>query len=368
MGTSPVAAAVLDEPDHIAQFDPNGMFDILSGWPEQWQKAAGLVNNAQLPGAGGTGRFRNVVISGMGGSAIGGDLLNDYLSDSLTVPLSVSRSYTCPPYVSRDTLFVAVSYSGNTEETLSALKEALKRKAEVVAVTTGGALAEECGRAGRPVIPIPKGLPPRQALGYLFLPVLGVLERMGLAEGQKAAVEETKGLLAGWVQEYGPVVPHLENRAKTLAAALHKKVPVIYGVQGRTGAVASRWRGQFHENSKNWATSNVLPELDHNEITSWATLSDVTRRLVYLIFLEDSEDGQRMERRREITRKLIEPDVSGAISIRSSGESRLARLFSLIVLGDFVSCYLAVLNGVDPLPVSVIEDLKKELAETQPTE
>ena len=368
MGTSPTVTAVLDETDRIAQLDPNGMFGILSGWPEQWQNAAGLAKKVQMPGAVRTGRFQHVVISGMGGSAIGGDLLNDYLSDSLTVPLTVSRSYTCPPHVGRNTLFVAVSYSGNTEETLSALSGALQREAEVVAVTTGGAAEEECQRAGRPVIRVPKGLPPRQALGYLFLSVLGILEGVGLAGKQKGAMDETGGLLSDWVREYGPEAPLSENRAKDLAVSLHGKVPVIYGVQGRTGAVASRWRGQFHENSKNWATFNVLPELDHNEITGWASLSEVTRKLVYLIFLEDSEDGERMARRREITRKLIGPHVSGWSRVASHGKGRLARLFSLIVLGDFVSCYLALLNDVDPLPVPVIEDLKKALAAPLPTE
>ncbi|MBI2881153.1 MAG: bifunctional phosphoglucose/phosphomannose isomerase [Candidatus Tectomicrobia bacterium] len=361
-------ADTLDDPGEVARRDPNGMFTLLRRWPEQWKEAAALAREARLPGGAPPGGFRHVVISGMGGSAIGGDLLRSHLADSLAVPLVVNRSYACPGFVGPDTLFVAVSYSGNTEETLASLADALHRGAEVVGVTSGGALGEECRRAGKTVLIIPRGLPPRQALGHLFLPALGLLAGLGLAPDPSAAIEETGKRMREWVRAYGPEVPARENEAKRLAASLRGRVPVVYGVQDRTDAVALRWRGQFHENSKNWASSNVLPELDHNEINAWASLSELTRRCVTLIFLEDEEDGGRMVRRREITRELIAPHVSACLSVRSSGRCRLARLFSLIVLGDFASCYLAVLNRVDPLPVPVIEDLKKALAAPSPTE
>ncbi len=366
-------AAVLDDPGRIARQDPSGMFSLLARWPQQWQEAAERAKDARLPEesqarGSGTGGFRHVVVSGMGGSAIGGDLLRSYLGDSLSVPLVVNRSYACPAFVGPDTLFVAVSYSGNTEETLSSLAEALRRGAEVAGVAGGGRLQEECQRAGKVVFPVPGGLPPRQALGYLLLPVLGLLESLGLAADQSSAIEETGEVLAELVDAYGPDVPAAENPAKDLAISLHGKVPVIYGVEGRTDAVAVRWRGQIHENSKNWATSNVLPELDHNEVTGWRSLSAVTREAVWLIFLEDVEDGERMARRRELTRGLISPFVSGAVTVQSRGRGRLARLLSLVLLGDFVSCYLAVLNRVDPFPVPLIEDLKKALAGQSPPE
>ncbi|MFQ5692348.1 MAG: bifunctional phosphoglucose/phosphomannose isomerase [Nitrospinota bacterium] len=373
MGKAGAQAAVLDEPGRIADQDPGGMFALLGRWPEQWEAAASLARGARLPEASaarrasGTG-FRHVVVSGMGGSAIGGDLLRSYLADSMRVPLVVNRSYACPAFVGPDTLFVAVSYSGGTEETLAAVSAALERGAEVAGVTSGGRLENKCRRAGKAVFPVPGGLPPRQALGYLFLSVLGLLEGLGLAPDQASAVEETGDLMSYLVRSYGSEVPTAENPAKILAVSLHGRIPVIYGVQDRTDAVALRWRGQFHENSKNWAASNALPELDHNEITSWPALSGLTRKSVAVIFLEDAEDGARMERRREITRRLIAPHVADVAGVRSRGRSRLARLFSLVLLGDFVSAYLAVLNRVDPLPVPVIEDLKKALTENSPPE
>ncbi|MFQ5914819.1 MAG: bifunctional phosphoglucose/phosphomannose isomerase [Nitrospinota bacterium] len=361
-------AAILDDPGRIALQDPNGMFGLLAQWPEQWRSAAALAQGVRLPEGARTSGFRHVVISGMGGSAIGGDLLRSCLGDSLIVPLIVHRSYSCPGFVNPNTLFIAVSYSGNTEETLSSFADALERGAEVAGVTTGGALEEECRRAGKAVFPVPRGLPPRQALSYLFLPVLALAQELGLANDQDSAIGETGEVLLELVRAYGPEAPTAGNPAKSLAVLLHGRVPAVYGVEGRTGAVAVRWRGQFHENSKNWATSNVLPEMNHNEIAGWPSLSGLTQKAVYVIFLEDLEDGERMARRREITRELIAPHVSGTITVQSRGESRLARLFSLVVLGDFVSCYLAVLNRVDPLPVPAIEDLKKALAAPSPAQ
>ena len=357
---------LLDDPGGIARRDPGGMFGILAEWPGQWRSAAARAMDAEWPKSPPGGGFRNLVISGMGGSAIGGDLLNACLGDALGIPLVVNRSDACPGFVGPGTLFVAVSYSGDTEETLSAAADALRRGAEVVGVTSGGALASECRRAGKAVFSAPGGLPPRQALAHLFLPMLGLVQALGLADDQSTAVEETGEVLSEAAGLYGPDVPVSENPAKRLASALHGKIPVVCGVQGRTDAVAARWRSQFHENSKNWAAANALPELAHNEITSWLSLSALTRRVVCMIFLEDQEDGARMARRRQLTRDAIAPHVAGAFSVRSRGQSRLARLFSLVAQGDFVSCYLAVLNEADPLPVPAIEDLKTALAADSP--
>jgi glucose/mannose-6-phosphate isomerase len=357
---------LLDDPGSIARRDPGGMFGLLAGWPGQWRSAAARAKDAEWPEGPPAGGFQNLVISGMGGSAIGGDLLNACLGDALGIPLVVNRSDACPGFVGPGTLFVAVSYSGETEETLSAAAEALGRGAEVVGVTSGGALASKCSRAGKAVFTAPGGLPPRQALAHLFLPMLGLVQALGLADDQSTAVEETGQILSEAAGLYGPAVPAAENPAKRLAFALHGKIPVVYGVQGRTAAAATRWRDQFHENSKNWAAANALPELDHNEIASWHSLSALTRRVVCVIFLEDPEDGARMARRRQLTRDAIAPHVAGAFSVPSRGRSRLARLFSLVVQGDFVSGYLAVLNEADPLPVPAIDDLKTALAADSP--
>ena len=358
------AKGLLDDPAHRSRVDRHGMFEILGRWPEQWAEATKLARQVtDCRDSKGLDETAHVVVAGMGGSAIGGDLLRSCTSDTLGVPLAVSRSHLPPAFVGGRTLFIAVSYSGNTEETLSATTLARRAGARVIAVASGGRLAAECQERGEQVICVPSGLPPRQALAFLFLPLLGLLQGLGFLGDQTAAMEETERLLKVLVDRYGPDRPSGENPAKDLAAALFERVPVIYGVQDRTDAVAVRWRGQFHENSKVWASANVLPELDHNEVTAFASLPELTRARLQVVFLEDSEDSPRIARQIELTRDLIAPQVAGVTCARTEGESRLSRLFSLIVLGDFVSCYLALLYGVDPLPVPVIESLKRALAE-----
>jgi glucose/mannose-6-phosphate isomerase len=340
------------------------MFGILGRWPEQWAEATRLARQVAgswewVDPAG----LAHIVVAGMGGSAIGGDLLRSYTSDVLRIPLIVSRSYVPPAFVGGKTLFIAASYSGDTEETLSAAALARRAGARVMALTSGGRLALECRGGGEAVISLPSGFPPRQALAYLFLPLLGVLQGLRLLPDETAALEETGRLLELLVGRYGPDRPVGENPAKALAASLFERFPVIYGVQDRTDAIALRWRGQFHENSKVWACANVLPELDHNEVTAFTSLPQLTRASLHVIFLEDREVSPRMARRLLLTRDLIAPQVAGVTSAKGEGESRLARIFSLVVLGDFVSCYLALLYGVDPLPVPVIEALKGAMAE-----
>ncbi len=352
--------AILDDPDRISSQDPGGMFDLLAAWPSQWWTASDPILDAGWPEVPADG-FRHVVVSGMGGSAIGGDFLNACFGDALGIPLIVNRSCDCPPFAGPETLFIAVSYSGNTEETLSSLAGALERGAVTAGVTGGGRLEAEFRRTGGQVYLIPGGLPPRQALAPLFLTQMKLLQGVGVVPESSEAIAETGETLGKLARLYAPDVPTDENPAKQMAYALFKRVPVIYGVQGRTDAVAVRWRGQIHENSKNWATAAALPELDHNEIAGWFSLSSITQQVVSLVFLEDREDGERMIRRREMTWDAVAPHVAGAFAVQSSGESRLARLFSLVILGDFVSCYLAVLNEVDPLPVPAIEELKKAL-------
>lgn len=352
--------AVLDDRAQILDQDRGGMFNLLASWSTQWRSAADMIPSIGWPEVPTSG-FRNVVISGMGGSAIGGDLLSACFGDVLRIPLIVRRSYECPEFVGPETLFIAVSYSGNTEETLSSLAGAIGRGAIAVAVTSGGRLKSEFRDKNVPVYSIPEGLPPRQALAPLFLAQMRLLQGVGVIPESSEGIEEVGETLDELARLYSPDVSTDTNPAKQMAYALFNRVPVIYGVQGLTEAVALRWRTQIHENSKNWATTAVLPELDHNEITSWLSLSSITQQVISLVFLEDREDGDRMLRRRQITWDAVSPHVAGAFTVQSQGESRLARLFSLVLLGDFVSCYLAVLNRIDPLPVPVIEELKQTL-------
>ena len=305
--------------------------------------------------------FKNIVVLGMGGSAIGGDLLSDYLADELSIPIVVIRGYDIPKFVDENSLVFAVSYSGNTEETLSALKRCLEAKARVIALTSGGKFAALARENNFPVIKVPAGIQPRAAISYLFFPILKVLERIGIAKERHEEIEETLDILQELSKEYDAKSPLKNNFAKKVAMSLYQHLPLIYGSEGLLEAVATRWKTQINENSKWPCFWNVFSELDHNEIVGYEIENSINRQ-VKIVYLQDKEGLSRVEQRREITRKIIEDKVAEFIVCPTRGKGKMARMFSLIFLGDLSSYYLAILNQVDPSPVACIEDLKKELA------
>ncbi|HER23753.1 MAG TPA: bifunctional phosphoglucose/phosphomannose isomerase [Candidatus Atribacteria bacterium] len=305
--------------------------------------------------------FKNIIVLGMGGSAIGGDLLADYLADELTIPILVIRGYDIPKFVSEDSLVFAVSYSGNTEETLSALKKCIDAKATIIALTSGGQLASLSQEKYFPIIKVPTGIQPRAAISYLFFPVLKALERLALIKERSSEIEETINILQDLSKEYSAQSIIKNNFAKKIALSLYKHLPLIYGSEGLLEAVAMRWKTQINENSKWPCFWNVFPELNHNEIVGYEIENNINRQ-VKIVYLQDKEGLLRVEQRRQITRKIIQEKVVEFIICPTKGKGKMARMFSLIFLGDLVSYYLAILNRVDPSPVYCIEDLKKELA------
>lgn len=350
--------SVLDDGRVLAERDPAGMLERVLELPEQVQRAMELEEAPRLDTA---FRPQHIVVLGMGGSAIGGELVRALVEAECRVPMLVNREYELPAFVGPETLVVASSYSGNTEETLHACRVALERGAKIVAMTTGGVLAEWSERHGWPIIRIPAGLQPRAAIGYSFVPLLRLLERLGVVAGKTGELEETVRVLRGMREELRPEVPSAANPAKQLAARLYGKLPLIYGTGGWRAVVAYRWKGQINENAKAPAWWNTFPELNHNETVGWEAAPDVTR-LVELIVLRDRADSPRVNRRIQVTVDIMRPVVSGVTEVSSRGESETARLFSLLYMGDFTSVYLAILNGVDPTPVRVIDRLKAELA------
>ncbi len=352
----------LDDNSFIMAGDPDGMLETLTGLPVQCETALRLGREADLPNLSGAGAHgaRQVVMSGMGGSAIGGDLVRVIAARRARLPVAVCRDYNLPAYVDKQTLVFFTSYSGNTEETLSAYREAGERAAVRIVITTGGLLAEMAASDGVPVIRVPQGLPPRSAIGYLCLPALMVLERLGVIMAQEN-YDELLTRLHSLRDEYGAGSPRSQNWAKDLAGRLHGRIPVIYGAANTTEAVAARWKGQFNENTKTLAYWNVYPELNHNEIVGFEAPPEVLRSL-FLINLRDITDHQRVLARMEITWRLLAERVGGVAEFSGQGGSLLARLFSLIYLGDFTSYYLSLLYGINPKPVHVIDYLKNELA------
>lgn len=344
--------------------DPDNMYDAIAGFADQIEAGVALSEGGpKVP----KGRVRRVVILGMGGSAIGGDLLRSYVTgfrDYGGIEIVVNRDYR-PPMIGRSDLLVTSSYSGNTEETLSAYNAARKDAGSVLVLTTGGKLLRSARSAKYRTIELPGGMQPRAALGYSFFPLLHTLAVRTKLFGDQVAAETEKGiaetvtLLRQLSTEYSDG-PKPANRAFRIAQNLHGKVPVIYSATERLDTVNLRWRGQIQENAKHLAFGNILPEMNHNEINGWENPPALLKHFVP-VWLRDREDHRRNRRRLDITESIISRAVDRSIPVESEGRTTLARMFSLIHLGDWVSYWLAALNGVDPSPVPIIENLKQQL-------
>jgi len=348
----------LDDPAARATLDPSDALGVVERTPEQWQEAMARAHAVTgLPTRHG---ITGIVYCGMGGSGISGDVLRAVAAVSASVPVVVCKGYRLPAWVNQNTLVLCASYSGNTEETLSCFEQALERKARIVVLTCGGMLAERAHEFGVCTIAPTGGLQPRQAIASLAAPAVMVAQQLGLLPDCSSDLAETQGVLAGKVKELGGEVPIATNEAKRLALKLVGKVPLIWGQEGVLGVAAARWRAQLNENAKVPAFSSVLPELDHNEIVGYAdgtpALSDIA-----IVALRSPREDARITRRVDATLERARKYVGETAEVHASGESPLAQLFSAIIMGDFVSVYLALLRGVDPTPVDAIEDLKRRL-------
>lgn len=344
----------LDDASVKRACDPSGMLDTALALPGQVRDAWRIGQAARLaplprPPA-------QIIVAGMGGSAIGGDLLAAALGRRLSVPLIVSRDSRMPAYVGPASVVIAASYSGETEETLAAAAEAKRSGATVLAITSGQELADLAGAAVR----VPGGLAPRAALGYLMMPALAVLERWRLVPPCGEEIEEAAGVLDEIAAECAASVPAAQNPAKRLAEALVGRIPAVYAASPELEAAARRWKCQFNENSKTFATWNMFSELTHNETVGWAASPEV-RGLVSPIVLFAGDEPERTLRRIRITSELAFRCAAGVHDARGRGAGRLARILSLVLLGDLVSIYLAYLRGVDPTPVEVIDAVKRRM-------
>ena len=300
-----------------------------------------------------------VVVCGMGGSAIGADLLRACLPD-LPVPYEVVRDYDLPAWAGPSTLVVACSCSGNTEETLSCLRAAFDRGSRVVCIASGGAVAAVALEHGLQLVTVPACQSPRAAIGSLTMALAAVLSANGLVAGFAAEVDEAAALLRAMVTELDPAVPAAANVAKTLAASLHGRLTVVYGA-GLTAPAARRWKGQINDNAKALAFFADLPELNHNEIMGWTSQPELSAQTA-AVLLVDPDADERLLHRIEFTADYLRGHLATVEVVTAGGESRLARLATTLCLGDWVSYYLALLYAVDPTPVNAIEQFKARLA------
>ncbi|MDR7542854.1 MAG: bifunctional phosphoglucose/phosphomannose isomerase [Armatimonadota bacterium] len=348
---------VLDHPDQISRADASDMLGAIASMSrmltEGWEAGGGLVL-PRVPQA--------VAVCGLGGSAIGGDLLAVLLEASSPAPVLTIRAEALPAFAGPQTLVFLCSYSGDTEETLAAYEEARRAGAMVVAVTSGGRLADLARAQRVPLALVRAGLQPRAALPLLLLPMLRVAASCGLTGAGEREVREAAGLLAGLVSRWGPHVSSAGNPAKALAAALHGVMPAVYASSPRLEPVARRWKTQFNENSKRFGVFNAFPELVHNEIVGWEAVK-AGGPPIHVVLLRDAHDTPRAARRVEAASEIIAGRARGITEVWSQGSGLLARLFSLILFGDLVSVYLAVLEGADPTSVEPIARIKARLRE-----
>lgn len=336
-------------------FAPDPMAQWLYELPEQLRGSLELPFD--LPASYLEQRYNAIVVCAMGGSAIGGDILRVGAAAQLPCPLLVHRSYGLPAWANRDTLVCAVSYSGNTEETLSAYATAVERGARRLVLSAGGELSRRAHQHGDALITVPDGLMPRAALGWLFAPLALALEQMGLLHGLRDDIHATAELLTAMRGELSADSAAAANPARELARRLQGQLPLIWGVTGTTEAAAQRWKAQLNENAKVPAWYNLLPELDHNEIVGLELPEEILERVV-LILLRDPGDSPRLQKRIAITRELVAPRVRAVIEIPARGHSLLARIFSLVYLGDYTSYWLARDSGIDPVAIERIDALK----------
>jgi glucose/mannose-6-phosphate isomerase len=298
-----------------------------------------------------------LVVCGMGGSAIGADLAGAVLLGRARRPVRTVRDYTLDAWVGQNTLVVCASYSGNTEETLACYAQATARDLPRVVITTGGKLGQLARSDGVPVILLPPGMQPRASVAYMLVGVLACAEACGAARGIRSEIERAAEPLTQLAQTLGPAAPE-SSFAKALAISLHRTVPVIYGAAS-TSAVAMRWKAQLNENAGVHAFVSMLPEAGHNEICAWGSepLAPLSA-----VFLSDGLLDARLRRRMQLTAMSAQSSATTTEFVEGNGATPLERVLSLVLIGDLLSLYLAVLEDVDPTPVPAIERFKAALA------
>jgi glucose/mannose-6-phosphate isomerase len=353
---------ILDDFEKIKLIDSRNMQKILKNFPESCREAIEKAE-CQLSSEFMKSKFKKpekIIISGMGGSAIAGTLLKYWLRNNFEIPIEVCRDYSIPAYANPKTLVIAISYSGNTEETVSSYLNALEKKCMVVTISSGGLLKEFSDIFNTPIVTLTKGIPPRCAIPQIFFSSIMILMRLKVLKNVEKEVLETISVLNRVKDKIQPETETKNNFAKKLAIGIKDTIPAIYG-HGLYSGVALRIKTQFNENSKIPAKYELFPELSHNEIVGWTDRNEFTKTFS-VILIRDKYESEDIKKRIDITKNIIlNKSVKGVFEIFAEGISDLARMFSVTYIGDFTSFYLAVLYNIDPTPVIAIDKIKNYL-------
>ena len=348
---------LIDKPEDYSKIDKSSMINLINGFPEDFEEAIKISSKVDIPSN--YNKPRRIVVCGMGGSAIGGDILKHWLLRKLKINVIVVRDYKIPVQISDKDLVFTVSYSGNTEETLSCLLQAINNHAMIFCITSNGIMEKVCEKRGIPYVKLPKGRPPRTALAFLFTPMPILLEKLGLRLNAIDEIRQMAKTLRELREEIAPWIPHEKNMAKQIALSLKDRIATIYAYVDYYPA-AFRFKTQLNENSKHIAKCELLPELDHNEIMGWEWEHNLLGN-IEAIFLLGGDEPETIKVRVDVTAGII-AEKAKVEYIRGIGESYLEKLFTLIYMGDYISYYLAIVKGVDPTPIKYIDRLKSELA------
>ena len=351
-------ASTINKNDDYTKIDTENMFNNIFDFPTQIEHAMHISQNVHYKHN--YDNINTIVCAGMGGSGMAGDIAQLLLKSILPIPLFTVKNYTLPNWCNENTLVILLSYSGNTEETLSCFDDALAKKSHVIGITSGGVLQQQLLTHNRDIICIPSGLPPRAALGYLSIPILYFLCQIGLIPTTPTKdLVNTINLLKDSRRLFSQA--NNNNIAYTLAQQIHNSIPLIYGETESTACIAARWRAQIAENSKMIAGLHTLPELNHNEIVGWQYNSGILKNFG-IVWLLDDIMHPRNKLRHNLTKKIINDLAQYQCDISSKGDSFIERMFYLIHFGDWVSFWLAITHEVDPTPVVNITDLKTEMS------
>lgn len=345
---------ILDDIAEIKKIDKNNMLSYLENIAEHYKMAR---KNSD-PISVNYSNPLNIIIAGMGGSAIGGEILQNWAKDKINVPLEVIRDYSLPAYANSQSFVLVLSYSGETEESLSTFLDALRKGCMIYCISSGGNLIKHAKRLGVPYLMVPSGMPPRAALPYMLTPLLLIIEKIGLVNTVSKELDEAINILKQISKDNLPEIPVNKNKSKQIAMGIANTVPVIYA-SGIYGSVAHRFKQQFNENSKIPSAWDIFSELNHNEIVGWEQKGKFSKKYS-LIFLRDKIEPIQIKSRIKITKSISSLPLK-TFDIWSKGNSDLAKMLSILCIGDFASVYHAILNNIDPTPVNTINLLKEKI-------
>jgi len=349
---------MLNDLKAVSEIDKSDMLGKVAGFPEQIKESKEIVESSSLASI---FKINNIIISGMGGSAISGDIIQSILRDRIEIPIHVNRQYDLPKWANKNTLLISQSYSGNTEETLSSFKHGCIKRCKIIGISSGGKLQESCDKRNIPHIKIPPGLPPRAATGYMLFSSLHGLKKIGILKlDLESEIDETIHITEEFRNHNKKEITEKENISKQLAKKILNSIPQVYGFNFYS-PIAKRWCTQFNENSKIICRYDEVSECNHNDIVGWSMNPETTKKFTCILFRDDEAETIYMSKRLDFMKKLYEEVSSKVIVIQVKGKKRLAKMMYAMYLGDFVSCYLAILRKIDPTPVAIINELKNEI-------